>query len=202
MITPKEFPYIKSLYVNNCYAYKDVPIELHDYKPFSHLILTGKNGSGKSTILRAIDNHLLQWRGQNNKKIEFADPNQQIAQYIEIINFRLAAYGVDDPDIISYKSALDELRKVIISFGGNGGTVLRDNSIQTLYSFLKAKRESKVKSVDTVTRDDSFIDQLLKKDSTDIFATQFKQYLVNKKVAQAFDQLNGQQERISENKAF
>ena len=58
MITPDEFPYIKSLYVNDCYAYRDFNIELHDYKPFSHLILTGKNGSGKSTILRIINNHI------------------------------------------------------------------------------------------------------------------------------------------------
>ena len=55
MITPDEFPYIKSLYVNDCYAYRDFNIELHDYKPFSHLILTGKNGSGKSTILRSVN---------------------------------------------------------------------------------------------------------------------------------------------------
>ena len=44
MITPEEFPYIKSLHVNDCYAYQDFDINLHDYKPFSHLILTGKNG--------------------------------------------------------------------------------------------------------------------------------------------------------------
>ena len=53
MITPEKFPYIKSIHVNDCYAYQNFDIPLFEYpdKPFSHLILTGKNGSGKSTIL-------------------------------------------------------------------------------------------------------------------------------------------------------
>jgi len=59
MITPEEFPYITSIHVNDCYAYQDFDIPLFDYKPFSHLILTGKNGSGKSTILRALHSYLL-----------------------------------------------------------------------------------------------------------------------------------------------
>ena len=49
MLTPEEFPYIKSIHVNTCYAYQNFDINLFDYpdKPFSHLILTGKNGIGK-----------------------------------------------------------------------------------------------------------------------------------------------------------
>ena len=54
MITPEEFPYITGLHVNDCYTYKDFDVKLHEYKPFSHLILTGKNGSGKTTILKEL----------------------------------------------------------------------------------------------------------------------------------------------------
>ncbi len=51
------FPYLTSLHVNDCYAYQDfdIPIGEGVDKPFRHLILTGKNGSGKTTVLRGID---------------------------------------------------------------------------------------------------------------------------------------------------
>ncbi|MBC3786488.1 AAA family ATPase [Spirosoma utsteinense] len=67
MTTPEKFPYIKSLHVNNCYAYRNFNIALHDYKPFSHLILTGKNGSGKSTILRAINRQFFSGKENQTK---------------------------------------------------------------------------------------------------------------------------------------
>lgn len=60
MITPEEFPYITSIFVNDCYAYQNFNIDLVKHQPFSHLILTGKNGSGKSTILRDINSNIKQ----------------------------------------------------------------------------------------------------------------------------------------------
>jgi ABC-type molybdenum transport system ATPase subunit/photorepair protein PhrA len=57
------FPYITSIHVNNCYAYQDFDIVLNDHhKPFSHLVLTGKNGSGKSTILKGLHDFLYSTR--------------------------------------------------------------------------------------------------------------------------------------------
>ena len=59
-MTANDFPYIKSIQVNDCFAYKNFTIDLPNLngKPFSHLILTGKNGSGKTTILRGVEYHL------------------------------------------------------------------------------------------------------------------------------------------------
>jgi predicted ATP-binding protein involved in virulence len=56
-MTSNEFPYIKSIHVNDCFAYQNFDIDLPPLngKPFSHLILTGKNGSGKTTILESIE---------------------------------------------------------------------------------------------------------------------------------------------------
>lgn len=52
-----DFSYIDSLHIYDCYAYRDfrVPIGKGVEKPFRHLILTGKNGSGKTTILKQLD---------------------------------------------------------------------------------------------------------------------------------------------------
>ena len=71
-----------------------------------------------------------------------------------------------------------------------------------IYSYLKAKRNSQVISVNTVTKETDFTNQLLGNDSTDNFIQQFKQYLVNKKVYQAFDQINKDQTRFAETDLF
>ena len=58
MITPEEFPYITGIHVNDCYTYRDFDIVFNGYRPFSHLVLTGNNGSGKSTILKGLNEYL------------------------------------------------------------------------------------------------------------------------------------------------
>ena len=59
-MTPNDFPYITAVHVNDCFAYQNFDINLPPLngKPFSHLILTGKNGSGKTTILRGGEQHI------------------------------------------------------------------------------------------------------------------------------------------------
>lgn len=51
------FPYFTSLHANDCYTYQDfdIPIGVGEGKGFRHLILTGKNDSGKTTILQGIN---------------------------------------------------------------------------------------------------------------------------------------------------
>ena len=50
------FPYITGIKVNDCYAAKNffIPV-FEENEKFRHLILTGKNGSGKTTILKKLD---------------------------------------------------------------------------------------------------------------------------------------------------
>lgn len=55
-------PYLKAIYVYNSYADRHFEINFaadeNAEKPFRHLILTGKNGSGKTTILKCINEEL------------------------------------------------------------------------------------------------------------------------------------------------
>lgn len=55
-------PYLKAIYVYNSYADKHFEINFeadeNSDTPFRHLILTGKNGSGKTTILKCINEEL------------------------------------------------------------------------------------------------------------------------------------------------
>ncbi len=194
MITPEEFPYIKSLYVNDCYAYKDFNIELHDYKPFSHLILTGKNGSGKSTILKIVDNHVINLRDGNN-------PDLRINYYKHIIAGRISQCG-EDETVEGYRSALFQFEAVIPSYKAEPSSFWPTKKGIAIYSYLKAKRNSQVSFVSTVTKEADFTNQLQANDSTETFTQQFKQYLVNKKVYQAFDQINKDLTRFTETDRF
>jgi predicted ATP-binding protein involved in virulence len=61
--------YLKSTYIYNCYASQNFAI---DFSPkqgesFRHLILTGKNGSGKTTILKVLNDILK--KGQSEEGI-------------------------------------------------------------------------------------------------------------------------------------
>ena len=160
MITPDQFPYIKSLYVNNCYAYKDFNIELHDYKPFSHLILTGKNGSGKSTILRIINNHIRVRRGGG-------DPFQMIQQAKNLSSHYIAQHGFNSIAAANSLKDAFEYEAVMPLYTNEPYNTWAQNKSQLIYSYLRAKRNSNVSPVSTVTKEIDFTNQLQNNDSTD-----------------------------------
>lgn len=162
MILPEDFPYITSIYVNDCYTYQDFNIDLIKHKPFSHLILTGKNGSGKSTILRNIDRFMNQ----------------------------IASSGYEDKLIIKF---FNKKKHFQIQFSRK----------EFVYSFLLPNRNSKVNKVESPTKQSIFeekIDQF--NSSKDYFSKNFKQFLVNKKVNQAFAQLKHNSSEINNIDAF
>ena len=59
------FPYIRQIKVNDCYSYQNFYVIDKVPDTFKHIILTGRNGSGKTTILNRIE-HLLQFIQQNS----------------------------------------------------------------------------------------------------------------------------------------
>lgn len=202
MITPEEFPYIKSLYVNNCYAYRNFAIELHDYKPFSHLILTGKNGSGKSTILRAIHRQFFSEVNSANKA-EFSGLFQTVDTAGESVHVKQA------------RVPSTPIPQVVVSFSKqhkitNQGQEVRLMIPQEvfklyqhkLYSYFSAKRTSEVAKVESPSKETEFTEKMNSSDSTDFFIRKFKQYLVNQKVEQAFSQIEHQVSQIEQVDTF
>ena len=197
MITPEEFPYIKSLYVNDCYAYKDFNIELHDYKPFSHLILTGKNGSGKTTILKAINREFLS-----------KEANQEFPTGI----VRAITSEPDGTKIYresTVKGTPISLVNVSLSIrhkkSDNGIPMKTDEVLRLytkVYSYFEAKRGQINKQVEGPTKESDFIDKLNSADSTNYFTSTFKQYLVNKKIEQAFAQIDQRVEQLLLTQSF
>lgn len=195
MITPEEFPYIKSLYVNDCYAYKDFSIELHNYKPFSHLILTGKNGSGKSTILRNIDNYISAWLSTALPLTNHTLLESHIKQIKETIEYiKRTGHSVDQINL--WEQELLKYDKINVFSLVESEQFWSKYRITALYSFFKAKRTSITAPVDNPSKETEFTENLNSPGSTEFFINKFKQYLVNRKVEQAFSQIENKSEQV------
>ena len=187
MHTPEDFPYITHIHVNDCYTYQNFDIFLNDDKPFSHLVLTGRNGSGKTTILNSLDRHLSLYYTSH-------EPEKQI--------FLLQEHVQHNPKhsyIPKWKYEIQQIKNIAIGFNNEPSLL---NSKYITYSFLKSNRQSKPEQVTTVTKEIDFLEKLNQENSSEFFVKQFKQYLVNKKVNQAFDILDNNKEKIAETERF
>ena len=95
-------------------------------------------------------------------------------------------------DEINYRlSQLDEYRKLTPYFKFSIKKLLSKKK-EIIYSFFSAKRQSTVEAVITPTKDSDFIEKINTPDSTQYFINKFKQFLVNKKVEQAFNIIDNQ----------
>lgn len=197
MILPENFPYITSVYVNDCYTYQNFNIDLIDHQPFSHLILTGKNGSGKSTILRNLNIHLSKAIIEGkNAIIELKKLQDLIGNEETKITF--------SGSVSSWRKSIREFEKITPSYKTEITPTLFNLNKEIVYSYLSTLRNSKVKDVSVPTKQDEFKEQLEKQyaKSSDYFISNFMQFLVNKKVAQAFAQLENNQEEINQINVF
>lgn len=202
MITPEEFPYIKSLYVNDCYTYKNFNIDLYDYKPFSHLILTGKNGSGKSTILKVINRQFLQEKTDNSAKL-----SARAVVATEDENGVKVNETVVSSSTTILRVEISFMRPHIINQENGKGRLMKPNEVFELhkdkvYSYFEAKRGYATQQVEGPTKESDFIAKISSADSTNYFISTFKQYLVNKKVSQAFALIDQKTEQVEETNVF
>lgn len=198
MITPAEFPYITSIHVNDCYTYQNFDIDLVKHQPFSHLILTGKNGSGKSTILREINKFIssTQYKVLPDPQLIFlnqnlADSNLYNKHHAEILKDKIKEHYKK-----TYSVIIQTYSKAIFPYflSSNNGII---------YSYLLPHRNSKVNKVENPTKQDDFEKQLVENTTyPDFFIKNFKQFLVNKKINQAFAQLRNNKEEIEKTNIF
>ena len=90
--------YIKNIHINKVRHLKDINIPL-DKEDYPHLMITGKNGSGKTSLLNAIANHIERIAKNIYKKFEnlgevtvaFEDVDSLIRKYQDG-NFIIAFY--------------------------------------------------------------------------------------------------------------
>lgn len=196
MLSCHEFPYLQSLIINDAYAVKNltVPIFQAD-KGFKHLILTGKNGSGKTTVLRGL------------VEVMYYDSANSFTAETEINNLKDSlASGQHPQDRIGrFQKRVDNLSKVKPIFKSDNGSIysgLERVNTQIIISYFEATRRVQVKDVSTIAREDELEKQLLQPQPNQSPAEFFKQYLVNKKVFQVFDTMEGKSDNAKQQELF
>lgn len=195
MITRQEFPYLQELVINDAYAVKNLRVPVFaSGQEFKHLVLTGRNGSGKTTVLRGLM-EILRYDAENAE-----ESRTQISHLKEAI-----ATGVLSRHTINWQKEIDRLNKMTPIFNSSNEQAysgLHKFNTQILIAFFEATRKTQVKDVNTVTREDKLDLQLTQPSSDQSSAEFFKQYLVNKKVFQVFDAMDGKTEGAKQQEQF
>jgi predicted ATP-binding protein involved in virulence len=188
------FPYIKQIHVNTCYTYNNFDIPKKSRDTWKHLIITGKNGSGKTTILRSIAHILQEFRSNRTPDI-----------WIEQLKGRIQA-NPGHVAIPEWQKNIEDLQKVRLTFYDDVvSNSLKDdlsNVDNYIFSFFRANRKVELNNVDTVTKEDVLLSALKEKTTGENLTAQFKQFLVNKKVYEAFDYINERAENIRRSNEF
>ncbi len=185
------FPYIRQIKVNDCFTFQNFKIldELPD--KFKHIILTGKNGSGKTTILNRIG-FLLQ-QSQSGTNIQ---QQVQVLKNIKDQDVSLQLKNFNDVELEFFNDQNQ------LGLSDNAYNYFKQNKGNYIFSFFQAHRKVQLQDVQTVINEKHFLKQLNKSSNTENFISQFKQYLVNKKVFEAFDYMNSKTDSANQNKIF
>ena len=120
--------FITSIHINEVRHLKNIEIKLNSEKR-QHLILTGKNGSGKTSVLRAMKSYL---QAINDRKLDSLK-----GEYLSWYNSDAKKLENATTETEKYK-ALEELKKDLrfIQKYDKGLTVsfLNENDIEILYA--------------------------------------------------------------------
>jgi len=144
-----KYPYIKHIFIKECYSHQNLRIPIFaDGEKFKHLVITGKNGSGKTTVLNDLATRFAYYTSKSASLLTKVDNL--------ISNIDLDFLNLKHPNFPSH----------------------------FLFSHLTANRNLKFSEVQTPVKDEVITNSLSKGKE---FTKLFKQFLVNKKVQQAFD---------------
>ncbi len=194
MITPNEFPYLRQLVINDCYAHQNLTVPVSgEGEPFKHLILTGKNGSGKTTVLNSLASVLFFGLAKT----------QALEQHIRDLKHWISSTAGTDDRVIKWRAELNDLTRVTPLFRGDSAVKFSNLAStangQVLYRSFDAQRKLRVQPVTTITKEDDIEQHLAKQQSG---AERFKQYIVNKKIFQLLDALDGKTEATQKEEQF
>jgi len=146
-------PYLKSIFVYNCYKSKNLLIDFppENGNEFKHLIITGMNGSGKSTILKIINKILtdLPNKGQISQKyFDFTKSGKSETEVQDFLSKISIDYQACELDFISeYQSIIGNINFFHIYFPAKriySDTKLNTNSEFNIFETINNLENQKV----------------------------------------------------------
>ena len=194
MITRDEFPYLQELIINDAYAVKNLRVPVFELgKSFKHLILTGRNGSGKTTIIKSVA-----------AKVQFdiTSADKHKYQIRNIQHWIEGSTNINQVEVYNNELAELEATETLFYQIGNNLSDVFPSIKGTLVAYFPAQRVANVQRVTSPTIEDSYVASIEKPKGVADFANYFKQYLVNKKVSQALAQIEGNFEKAQEQEQF
>jgi predicted ATPase len=197
MISRHEFPYLQSLVINDAYAVKNLTVPVFEAgKEFKHLILTGRNGSGKTTVLYGLKHQIEAEKKAPTESYKLIERHRDWIKY----NPQDERAKGEWAEVIRALSIVS-CTYYSISEGGAVGHIPAP-SLDYLFAFFPATRQTKVKAVTSITREDDIEKRLESPSAENTPASLFNQYLVNKKVFQVFDTMDGKADGARQQELF
>ncbi len=181
------FPYITGIKVNDCYAAKDLSIPVfEENEKFRHLILTGKNGSGKTTILKELNNIWNQIRLGQDYLANIKDQKLLVGLTENIHHQR-------------FTSDLESMTRIEILFSNPYNDIFNKKR-NHIYRFFQAQRLITVENVSSPLKEADILEKV--NNSNQGFSSYLKHYLVNLKIYQAFEIIDNKQNQSEEIERF
>lgn len=183
------FTYISQIHVNSCYTKQDFNVPQSALNQFKHILITGKNGTGKTTILNCLGAQLNEHKKGNSvesaldklKRTLSANKNHSyVPQWLE----QIALLKMINVKYLSVEDAPIE------------------NYPDFIFSYFKAHRKVEFRNVETVVKEDAITKTIQDSNESENFSSLLKQYLVNRKVYEAFDYMNKRHDSISRSLVF
>ena len=198
MISRHEFPYLQSLVINDAYAVNNLTVPVfQEGEEFKHLILTGRNGSGKTTVLRHLA-EIINYDMISNP----SDTYQARLDNLKNLLAQSSSYSITDNN--HYREEFEHTNRINSVFYISNKTPyigLSRLTHQIVACYFEAARKIKVKDVFTIVQEATLKEQMSQiRNSQD--SELFKQYLVNKKVFQVFDTMDGKAEGAKQQELF
>ena len=190
-------PYIQSITIKQVRHLRDLTIEISpENEPgMKHLILTGRNGSGKTSLLNALRDYLSgipsnqlqnleQWRAHLDSSVRrIAEIDSQLATVDESTRVKLANEKVQhNSTVTQFAQLLVNYEALDIRIPYLSQTISGYNDGSLILVFFAAKRANTASVTNTI-QSVSFQD---KYNLTDSAATLFVQYLVSLKARRSF----------------
>ena len=193
--------FVTDIQIENVRHLKNIPITLSKDK-FKHLILTGKNGSGKTSVLRAVSNYLNAAATSDRliKAEQFLNQHQEKLKKLE-------AQGAENSQVIETEKAVEkytaELREI------KSGVLVRFNeSMDSLryhfdkghfvLAYYKAERTFEAELPKHVEKVDLKEKYFINESPRQLFV----KYLLDLKVTEALARNNGKIQKADEIKVW